>query len=532
MDHWNSSNTLRQMCSVDQVCDISDLGNQINHLSLQDQNKTSPTAKNEGFTQNNGNKTRAFDKIAKISEPLGNSKTEEQNKENLEQMHEDKDEVNSLLTPHPNYSFEDGEEKEVRFDGTDVLTEMKNENCHLQLELADKEHEIESLKKALTDLQHQPSFNPNIVYQLPCENDKAFFINDSPTRLSLNSNPDYEVMTHFSGSPYRGFRTSSHRVPASLCSTSISRARNDHKFLSNIVLPYIQGTIDIFQNSVLFDEDIRNVGNKFHELKISERSNEYKVQLMAEILDELTYLHRQSVAVLNRELQVKKLFQKFDYLFTIFLTPEEIGTDPPEPVSRLKEELIELIIDIFEYDIDAANKPSERDDTAENYLSKMKKRGHLDPVQKLKKVKMFNQGFDICTEALGKHTKKKIKHKVKSSKDSVKPFSKSTTDLTHQNPNFLATPGVDEKQRLRQHKDNLEFIPIGYYESMLSRKTPQKNVEVNEKDVLKMTPLPNAPGEENEEDENDPLQIFFSEFLESATDQDDTRTTVTSISNF
>lgn len=67
---------------------------------------------------------------------------------------------------------------------------------------------------------------------------------------------------------------------------------------------------------------------------------------------------------------------------------------------------------------------------------------------------------------------------------------------------------------------------------MLSRKTPQKNVEVNEKDFLKMTPLPNAPGEENEEDENDPLQIFFSEFLESATDQDDTRTTVTSISNF
>lgn len=348
---------------------------------------------------------------------------------------------------------------------------------------------------------------------------------DSPTRFSHSSLSQYEVVTHFSGSPYKGARVLSQHESASQASTSGSRLRRNHKFFKNSVVPFLQKSIDTFQHSDIFGDDAKTLGRKLEAFKnCGAKDKDSKVQLMVEILDGLNHLQQQCVAVLNRELQSKKISSQLEFLFTIFLDPEQYGLLRQDHIKKLRQEMLEIMLEIWDHN-PVKQTPEESPTRA---CSKRHNRAKLKETKATANLKnghdraaRIRVGLQACTDAL-KHYSDKGTEPV----TNVPPACSKTSRERFEKFRELHSA---ERSRLKQSRDALEFIPIGYDEMMLAKMTPDRKSDSHSKfqDLIQITPLTTTAKEEQEL-ENDPLQLFITEFLADNPEQDESTASVMS----
>lgn len=311
---------------------------------------------------------------------------------------------------------------------------------------------------------------------------RQLFQRYSPLNLTINENNcliEYSPKKTFSHAEsdeiITHFSSSSYGgSPKKDIETFSTYSEKSNKFNNNLdickenLLTFFTRIIEIFEYSQIFKEDTHNLRSKL------ERCFEEKV-VMVQLLDDIIMLQRQCVVCLNRELEYKKITQQLDYLATIFVDPLEYGLKNQEHIRKLRHDVMNIIANIYknrsESPIYTLN---------DEMVKKVKKRSTL----KQKKLRLAQ-----CEKMLNIST-------------------------------------ICDKN---DHK--FEFTPIGleYYENKSF--TPKKHFSLtNNLKQIKMTPLRNM----NDSDcgsLHDPLQKFYEEIL-TGTDQDDTKTTTSSINNF
>ncbi|SCW04377.1 LAFE_0H12178g1_1 [Lachancea fermentati] len=434
-----------------------------------------------------------------------------QEKENMQETSQSSGDLRSA-------SVIDDSVTEARSASETVFAKLKNENYHLRLELTQKAQEVEGLQQKLQHFTEDPkskslAMPPKLG---PYRVSRAAHPNLSPTRLSIENASDVDIATHFSESPYKS-RSSSRQKPISTTSSEFAQVHSRQKLLLYSIVPYVERTIDAFQCSEVFGDDAKDSREKFQAFMSVDISWEQKIKLMAEVLDDLIYLQRQCIALLNRELQVKKVSSQLEFLFTVFLDPDEYGIMKQEHVSKLKKEMMDILVNLFDYDVD--NSKSHTTEASSNeLLQKLKKRDKTDPLYKVKKTQKIQTGLDICTDALQKYSALQFQNLKKQSRQSEN-----------------TSPIVLEPNDSRRRKKSLEFIPIGYDEAMLAD-TPPKNVSKRQLQLKSKSSHASMLHRLKQEGqvENDPLQLFFSEFLDDAAscmNVDKAKSTVPSYTN-
>lgn len=394
------------------------------------------------------------------------------------------------------------------------LSKFKNENYHLKLALNEKESELLQLKNTMRRgayIEHIHKVLPlDAAHTMYVDNDR---INQQNTEQSMAGSPaklsisDAEIMTHFSGSPYKGKRAISLMTESSLATTNFSKVKKDHKFFTTNVLPYIQKSISVLHSSCVFKDEAMELQSKFNEFATLNLDKDYKVKVMAEIFDDLLYLHRQTSSLLNRELRFKELSQRLEYLFTIFLDPREYSLTPQDHVDHLRGEILDTLIKLFDYQ-DAqitTDQCKDKRESAKGCLEALAH--HTSNVERSNKrsetaykLKNLEEGIQVCAKAMSQTYSSK---NMENTGTGSRPSTKSSTGILSTLSHFSNT----EKGRLKESKESLEFIPIGYDEYMLNSKTPQRRASMS-KQKYDLTPRAAAAAKL---DENDPLQIFFKE---------------------
>lgn len=391
------------------------------------------------------------------------------------------------------------------------LCKFKNENYHLKLALNEKEGELLQLKNTM----RRGAYIEHMHKVLPLDAGHTMYVDidgvnpeqsmaGSPTKLSIS---DAEIMTHFSGSPYKGKRAISLMTESSLATTNFSKVKKNHKFFTTNVLPYIQKSISILHSSCVFKDEAMELQSKFNEFASLNLDKDYKIKVMAEIFDDLLYLHRQTSSLLNRELRFKELSQRLEYLFTIFLDPREYSLTPQDHIDHLRGEILDTLIKLFDYK-DAqitTDQFNNKRESAKGCLEALAH--HTSNVERSNKrsetahkLKNLEEGIQVCAKAMSQMYSSKTKENTEACS---RPSTKSSTGILSTLSHFSNT----EKGRLKESKESLEFIPIGYDEHMLNSKTPQRRASMN-KQKYDLTPRAAAAAKL---DENDPLQIFFQE---------------------
>ncbi|CAR30804.1 ZYRO0E02618p [Zygosaccharomyces rouxii] len=356
------------------------------------------------------------------------------------------------------------------------LCKVKNENYHLKLAIGEKNDEILRLHHML----HKEAYLENLHKVLPSlQNGPLLYPASSSSQGEQQDGEpsiiDSEVATHISASPYKGNRARSTRTESSLATTTISRSKKRSKILEEHLIPFLQRSIQTFHASSIFQKEsveLRELWQFFEE------NNGEDETLLVNVLENLTYLQQQSTTLLNRELHFKKLSQRLEYLFTVFLNPKEYDMAPQEHIEKLKNDLLNILIKLF--DRIPANQENNRE------LSRKEIRAQ--------KIADLEKGIDLCTEAMN--------NAYGSSKTAAE--SEKHSDNEEHMPD-LSHFSNQEKQRLKKNRTSLEFIPIGYDENMLNTRTPQRPLKHKKQD-LDVTPVAQF-----RKDENDPLQKFFQE---------------------
>ncbi|KAM3159861.1 hypothetical protein ACU8KH_05955 [Lachancea thermotolerans] len=409
------------------------------------------------------------------------------------------------------------------------LASVRNENYHLKLELTQKSQELEALRRQMQSLEKRKQMLGSTDGLLSLRNMKVHTWEPagSPTRPHQSTLSECEIVTHFSGSPYKGERLGSQQDTASRASTSNSRVRRNHNFFRNFVVPFLQRNIDAFRHSDMFCDEAANLGQKLEEFKIhGSKNKELKVQLMMDILDGLNHLQQQCVAVLNRELQAKKVSSQLEFLFTVFLDPEQYGLVRQAHVEKLRQELYDVMLQLWDYDgrrpLSQGGSPSRKPTVSGLPAKQMPRSGKIPKLQP--------QGFGKMARTLRKPpcdlpvAPSGVLENPRSTE-----FSPSNKPRAANRLDPLNNAYASERSRLKQNRDALEFIPIGYNEVMLSKKTPDRRPKSRSKlqESIHMTPLTRCANNE-EEMETDSLQVFITEFFKDTQSQDDSTTTVAS----
>ncbi|AMD22595.1 HHL175Cp [Eremothecium sinecaudum] len=220
-------------------------------------------------------------------------------------------------------------------DDTDPILSLQNENCHLQLMLSEKGSEVELLKNKVNQLQNrldQILVHPNVP-SIP--------VGANYTEL-LQKLEDEEVVTHFSGSPYRGSRPLSHSTKLSSTESFTTNSKQLGYLFCRQILPFLRESISIFEHSDLFSGEAGKLKKAFARVTDGGLATQNFGEL-SNIFDDLTILQRNAVVCLNRELEYKKVSQQLEYLATIFLDPEAHGYKPKEYLNRLRKQLMDII---------------------------------------------------------------------------------------------------------------------------------------------------------------------------------------------
>ncbi|SCU83409.1 LAME_0C05072g1_1 [Lachancea meyersii CBS 8951] len=432
----------------------------------------------------------------------------------------------------------------LKTDSDAHLAVLKNENYHLKLELTQQRQEVDNLLKRLKTSEASVEID---APQWPVSNSKTSVLvspneindeNDSPTRSHHPSLSEYDIVTHFSGSPYKGELISSPQDIASRASSSITHLRRNSRFFKNSVIPFLQKTLDTFQHSEVFNEDAHVLRRNLDAFKAhSSTDKDAKVQLMINILDGINHLQQQCIAVLNRELENKHISHRLEYLFTVFLDPEQYGLVRKDYSDTLKKELLDLMLDLLASKGESASPKNQKTQLKQTGKRDISMVGHtksttgskIDIKSQIEKVPALPP-----TPKLAKRGSVKPKKALASSPRGPQSRSLSSAVL----PSLPQAKHDNVQERLLEmrqaHKfkgsstqttnSQWEFIPIGYDESMLLRQTPDRRLRLNQKrnEILQRTPLAMTFKDEGEaEADFDPLQAYFTEFSGDTLDQDE-----------
>lgn len=375
------------------------------------------------------------------------------------------------------------------------LAQIKNENYHLKLALDEKNMELEKLKKTV-----QRGVFLEDIDKFSGGNEPMF--GAGPPSNSGSCGTDLEIVTHFSGSPYKGKRTNSKATETSVATTSASNIKAEHVFFKQNVVPFIEKMIASLKLSNVFKREGRELQEKYDKFERELWDSKLDTNLLTGIFDDILYFYRQTTSILNRELKFKELSQRLEYLFSIFLDPREYDLDPQEHIEYLREEITDTLIRIFHYqnlpiekeclDYNKSIRTAHLDD---GRLGTPGPLGHIKRKESAKRLKCIEQGFEICAHAMNQAFGDK--QELRAQEDSI-PSIESSTGMV----SIVSENAIKEKDRLKESKSSLEFIPIGYDANTLNSKTPQRKVHQT-KELNDITPKAN--------DENDPLQMFFQE---------------------
>ncbi|GCF00649.1 hypothetical protein ZYGM_002290 [Zygosaccharomyces mellis] len=356
------------------------------------------------------------------------------------------------------------------------LGKVKNENYHLKLAIDEKNDEIVRLHHML----HKEAYLENLHRVLPSlQSGPSLYPPSSPSQCEQQDEEpsivDSEVATHISTSPYKGNRARSTRTESSLATTTISKSKKRSKILEDHLIPFLQRSIQTFHASSIFQKESVELSEIWQFLAANNWEDE---SLLVHFLENLSYLQQQSTTLLNRELHFKKLSQHLEYVFTVFLDPKEYGMAPQEHIKKLKKDLLNILTKLFD------RIPTNRENERELFRKEVR----------AQKIAKLEEGISICSEAMN------------NTYGSYKANAGEENDDNEEDMPDLSYFGNKEKQRLRKNKTSLEFIPIGYDETMLNARTPQRPLKPKQQEDLVITPI--TP---SHKDENDPLQNFFQE---------------------
>lgn len=370
------------------------------------------------------------------------------------------------------------------------MAKIKNDNYHLKLALVEKQEELIKMKRILeekTFMENVHQFLPSkfefaetnrgveaMYLPAPALSQEAANYHESPTKKSAS---DSGFLSHISGSPYKGTRARSFRTESSLATTRISRLRSERKLVNSAIIPFVQSIINILKCSLVFKDEGLYLQTLFDECINSNTKDEDK---LPRILNDLQFYCRQMVTLLNRELHFKEISQRLEFLFAIFLDPKEYDLQPQEHVDKLKDEIMDSLVRIFDYQADAANKISE---------SKLKMTGNQVEMEKYysntdhsKKLRNIEEGIDLCAQAMqqtygGRDGSGGIRLGTRKTHISSRPSTKSDIGILNPLPQFNNT--FRERDVIRGTTGNLEFIPIGYDENILQATTPSRMLNKN-----------------------------------------------------
>lgn len=402
------------------------------------------------------------------------------------------------------------------------MSKIKNENYHLKLALSEKDDELIKLRQAM----HREAYLENLHKVLPSlQNGPQLFPQDIEELVPDGeaSILDSEVATHISSSPYKGMRSKSVRTESSLATSTASKTKKKNKFFEEHLLPFLQRSVHAFHVSAIFKRESEEVHELLEAFYDSNLENE---RILVRLLENLLYLQQQSTVLLNRELHFKQLSQRLEYLFTIFLDPKEYNMAPEEHVENLRTNLLDIIIRIFDdkgLKIDGNATPFPKRPRLEDYVEMFQNRESVSEKmnkkeRKARKIADLERGINLCTEAMSNAYGRSLDLENKQTKKGSAAVAETAEKVVNQadinddklgsDSNKLEHLGKyknKEKERLKKNKTSLEFIPIGYDDTMLNTKTPQRPLRTGKHN------LDTTPRAKQNRDENDPLQIFFQE---------------------
>ncbi|SCU91229.1 LADA_0F08812g1_1 [Lachancea dasiensis] len=432
------------------------------------------------------------------------------------------------------------------------LADLKNENYHLKLELTQQRQELDLLLQRIKKLEVQAEANtlewpvvkstlPPLPYPAGKENvieheDGRMQASESLASAQHSSLVDYEIATHFSGSPYKSNSENIQQDADSHASSSVVGLHRNKKFFKSSVIPFLQKSIDTFQHSDVFGDDTPILQHKLDAFKNGKCTGTAKVRSMIEILDGINHFQQQCVAVLNRELENRKVSSGLENLFGRYSGSQ--GKSPNcdnDPKHQILSQWSE---------------PSGTGARQQKYEGSPT---HLS-------LKKFPQSSALIAGKPVSHPEYPSKPPVLPPapffevKSSGKPWEKYSTtpkraiekpqmslEVLPKEPCRISKVTAHnsesahdtEDSRPRYHRDQLEFIPIGFDEHLLSTITSDRHFTIGEEQGVsaRLTPFARA-AQETEENDYDSLQAYFAEFFGDSLDQEISRSTGTNMSEF
>ncbi|EDO14520.1 hypothetical protein Kpol_274p3 [Vanderwaltozyma polyspora DSM 70294] len=427
-------------------------------------------------------------------------------------------------------------------DENESIQGIRNENYHLKLALKEKEDELKNVLKNMKQMNNfETSINPITLNNSNL--DKLINIegeNFNKQSLLLN---EFDIISHISGSPYKGNRIPSRITESSLASTTISNKINNHQLFTKSIIPFLQKIIQIYNSNFLFEDETDELISKYHDFVDPHLDNNFKVRVLDEMLDELIFLQRQLIGILNRELHYKKITRRLEKSLIDFFDVNSFVSQPPEYVKKLKDDILDTLVQIFGYNIQNIEQYDSyyEKDVFNSYKTSLftkysmaadedENKILIPKTEVQEKLKNIKEGLNLYSKNIFK-TKNSSQTDFSSNRsdgssssyfgddleDSVKdneniPFKKDTNSNSSSFSGNSCT-SIKEKDRLKESKNNLEFYPIGFNEEMLLSKTPQKNMNktTNNENITPISSLQ----ERIFNDESDALQDFLLEQLDS-----------------
>ncbi|CDO93483.1 unnamed protein product [Kluyveromyces dobzhanskii CBS 2104] len=227
----------------------------------------------------------------------------------------------------------------------EVVSKMKNENFHLQLELEEKNHEIAKLKSMLLPKLTPPAIDLRFTTSL---RDPLYYHPESNkiTNMSGAQVTYSDLVSHFSSSSYDGNRNGVDET-STVASTTTSRKEKNHMLFTRNILPFIRDCIDTYRGSHILNEEVLPIHEQFDKFYDKTLTKEERCEVITNVLAGLLRVQRLNVAALNRELELKTVERKMDYLATMFLNPQEYEIPRHTAMKRIRNQMLDVIISLY-----------------------------------------------------------------------------------------------------------------------------------------------------------------------------------------
>ncbi|KAG0677114.1 hypothetical protein C6P41_002216 [Kluyveromyces marxianus] len=254
-------------------------------------------------------------------------------KSNMSDRYENKSTEFKLHT-----NIDDDEEEEESKVRSDVVSKMKNEKFHLELELEQKTHEIAKLRAMLMPKQTPPAIDLRFTTS---RRDPMYY------KPEKEVNPEFgDFISHFSSSSYDGIRNDINET-STVASTTSSRKEKNHMLFTRSILPFIRDSISIYQSSHVLNGEMVPIKEEFDNFYDKSLSKEERCEVLSKVLVGILRVQRLNVAALNRELEMKAVDRKMDYLAACFSDPTDYDMPKSKMMKRIRNEMLSVIISLY-----------------------------------------------------------------------------------------------------------------------------------------------------------------------------------------